>query len=57
MDVCGIDRLGAPYRTTILFFFDEGGQLRMMEPVFWSRMRVATDSLASPDQSQATQGC
>jgi len=56
LEVCGTDGLGDPYRTAMLFFFDENEQLRITEPVYWSRMKVATDSAVRPDPSPGA-GC
>lgn len=56
VEVCGTDGLGDPYRTAMLFFFDENNQLRITEPVYWSRMKVATGSTVRPDPSPGA-GC
>ncbi|MBA3687628.1 MAG: hypothetical protein H0W81_02140 [Chloroflexi bacterium] len=57
LEVCGTDGLGDPYRTAMLFFFNENDQLRITEPVYWSRMRIATGSIAEPNMQQAGEGC
>lgn len=56
LEVCGTDGLGDPYRTAMLFFFDENDRLRITEPVYWSRMKVATGSTVRPDPSPGA-GC
>jgi hypothetical protein len=56
LEVCGTDGLGVPYRTAMLFFFDEEDHLRITEPVYWSRMKVATGSTVRPEPSPGA-GC
>jgi hypothetical protein len=46
--LCGVDGLGEPYRTEILVFESEG-ELRAIEPVYWSGYRIALSPLVGED--------
>ena len=46
--VCGVDGRDRSYRTEMLVFRDRN-QLRAIEPVYWSGMRVATSTVTSPN--------
>jgi hypothetical protein len=45
--LCGIDGRDRPFRTEVLVFRD-GDRLRAIEPVYWSGMGIAQDTLTAP---------
>jgi hypothetical protein len=52
LEVCGVDGRGRTFRTQMLIF-SESGQLKAIEPVYWSGIRIATDPNVGPDPSVA----
>ncbi len=57
LGVCGIDGRGQPYRSEVLVFQD-GQTMRMIEPVYWSRLTIgsAASAVTAPGPAQ-TGGC
>jgi len=52
--LCGTDARGRDFRTEVLVFFDDEGELRAIEPVYWSGNRIATTDAETSEPSRPT---
>jgi hypothetical protein len=54
--VCGLDQTGRSYLTEVLVFYDRG-ELRALNPIYWSGTSIATTpTTAAAQQRQACPG-
>ena len=56
LGLCGTDGLGNPYRSEILVFRD-GGQMRVINPVFWDGTGIGRSGTAAAPAVAAPTGC
>lgn len=56
LQVCGVDATGAPYASEILFMRTVGG-IRVVQPVYWSGLRIARDGTAGGTPAPGFAGC
>jgi hypothetical protein len=54
VSVCGLDQTGRGYLTEVLVFYDQG-ELRALNPIYWSGTRI--DTTPTTPNKQQDQGC